>query len=609
MMTKIREKTHILLWILVFCFIALIVIEWGANYSDIARTKRGIIGKVNGEDVRYADFQTVYYNQIQQMQQQKNESLSESEMEQVSDQIWGQITEEMLLRDFIKDNAIAVGDSEVVFHLRNNPPDFLRQSPSFQTDGQFDQNKYLQALNNPAFAKEWASIENILRVQLPLVKLQGLISSSVRVSESELRQEYTRRNLKLSGKIIYFSPADFPIESITVGDDEIKSYYDAHIDDYKEQEKTKLVYVTFGDAPTKDDSAEVFARIEDVRKQALEGKDFAELAKVYSSEPGAANTGGSLGWFTRGRMVQEFEDACFKAKTGEIVGPVETQFGYHIIKIEETKFKNNSKDKSQDSVKASHVLIRMEPSQTTVETARENANAFYDVAKEAGFDVALEKFAGKFELKPDTTVDIVNNDVGMIAGFPDRLRSVVRFVFSNDVGTATRPFKTNLGFTIFKSISRTQKGIQPLESVREKVKNAVIEEKRKDLAFKKAQDYRAKARSIDEVRLVDTSITIRDLSNFTLSSSIPGVGRDTKINGVLFQLPVGTFADAIKGNRGAYLVQIQQRDEFKESVYQEARRNLKTQLLNTKQQRAYRDWLETTKKVMEIEDFRADFNL
>ena len=139
MMTKIREKTHILLYVLIFCFIALIVIEWGANYSDTARAQRGVIGKIDGDDVRYADFQTVYFSQIQQMQQQKDgETLSESEMEMISDQIWNQMVEETLLRNFIKKNEITVGDSEVVFHLRNNPPDFLKQSPSFQTDGNFD---------------------------------------------------------------------------------------------------------------------------------------------------------------------------------------------------------------------------------------------------------------------------------------------------------------------------------------------------------------------------------------------------------------------------------------------------------------------------------------
>lgn len=226
MMTKIREKTHILLYVLIFCFIALIVIEWGANYSDTARSKRGIIGKIGGDDVRYADFQTVYFSQIQQMQQKKDgETLTEAEMQMVSDQIWNQMVEETLLRNFIRKNEVTVGDSEVVFHLRNNPPDFLKQSPSFQTDGKFDVNKYVQALNNPAYAKEWAQIENILRMQLPYTKLQNMIALSSRVSESELRQEYARRNLKVNGQLIFFSPSEFSSAAIDISEDEIKTSF------------------------------------------------------------------------------------------------------------------------------------------------------------------------------------------------------------------------------------------------------------------------------------------------------------------------------------------------------------------------------------------------
>ena len=613
MMTKIREKTHILLYVLIFCFIALIVIEWGANYSDTARAQRGVIGKIDGDDVRYADFQTVYFSQIQQMQQQKDgETLSESEMEMISDQIWNQMVEETLLRNFIKKNEITVGDSEVVFHLRNNPPDFLKQSPSFQTDGNFDINKYVQALNNPAYAKEWAQIENILRTQLPYSKLQRMITVSSRVTDAELRQEYSRRNLKVNGQLIFFSPSEFSTNSIPVTDEELKTYYEGHIDEYKEPEKARLVFVNFSDAATPEDSAEVFARLDDIRKQINEGKDFTDLAKTYSMEPGAAKSGGELGWFTRGRMVKEFEDACFGAKAGDIVGPVMTQFGYHIIKIEETKFKNKKKNTEadqQDSVKAAHILIKMEASPTSIETFRENANGFYELAKDKGFEQAMEKYGSKFSLKIDTTAEMVSNEFGMVAGFPDRMKNIVRFAFSDDIGSIAKPHRTSTGFTIFKILSRTKAETRSLEAVNERVRNAVLDEKRKELAFAKAQEFRSKMSTLADVRKIDTTFYIRDLNNFTINSSIPGVGRDAKLAGALFQTPLSILSEPIKGTRGAYLVQLFTRDEFSETKYQAARDELKKHIINAKQQRVYRDWLEAYRKGVTIEDFRADFNL
>jgi len=68
------------------------------------------------------------------------------------------------------------------------------------------------------------------------------------------------------------------------------------------------------------------------------GKDFGEMAREKSLCP-SKKKGGNLGWFGRGRMIKEFENACFNAKKGDIIGPVKTQFGYHIIKIEDVQWK------------------------------------------------------------------------------------------------------------------------------------------------------------------------------------------------------------------------------------------------------------------------------
>ena len=139
-----------------------------------------------------------------------------------------------------------------------------------------------------------------------------------------LAQEYMKVNISDKAK---------------VSDKEIKDYYEKHKSEFMQPEQVRarhiLIKVPAGADKTK--LAEAKKKALDIRAKLIKGESFAKLAQKYSDDPGSKARGGDLGYFSKGRMVPEFEKAAFALKKGEISKPVKTTFGYHIIKVEDKK--------------------------------------------------------------------------------------------------------------------------------------------------------------------------------------------------------------------------------------------------------------------------------
>jgi peptidyl-prolyl cis-trans isomerase C len=129
------------------------------------------------------------------------------------------------------------------------------------------------------------------------------------------------------------------LSKVTVSDKEAKAYYDKNTDLFKtpEQVKARHILVQVAKEATEEDKKKLKEKAEDLLKKVQAGGDFAKLAEENSDDPGTKTKGGDLGFFSKGAMVPAFEQAAFALKPGEVSGVVESDFGYHIIKVDEKK--------------------------------------------------------------------------------------------------------------------------------------------------------------------------------------------------------------------------------------------------------------------------------
>jgi peptidyl-prolyl cis-trans isomerase C len=112
-----------------------------------------------------------------------------------------------------------------------------------------------------------------------------------------------------------------------VSDTEAKKFYEAQVSQLKPQEEIKARHIL---VESKEKAVEIFEKI-------AHGAEFAQMAKEFSKDPGTKDEGGDLGFFGRGQMVPQFEEAAFKLASGDVSQPVETQFGWHLIRIDERR--------------------------------------------------------------------------------------------------------------------------------------------------------------------------------------------------------------------------------------------------------------------------------
>jgi peptidyl-prolyl cis-trans isomerase D len=345
------------------------------------------------------------------------------------------------------------------------------------------------------------------------------------------------------------------------------------------------------------------SEFDEIRERLFNGEDFNELADEYSEDPAVKTNRGQYDFFERGAMVKEFEEASFNGKIGTLVGPVKTQFGQHLIKIEDKRVENG-----KEQVKVSHILLKIAAGPSTRER-QESAGAFF--AEDARMD-GFQEVAARENLEVKET-SYIEEDNQFVPGF-GRNFQIYDFAFRNVIGSVSNLIETETGFYIFFLDEIRESGPRPIEEVRNIIESRLKTEKRKDQAKDFAvtiQEMIDQNKSFAEIVQQDEAKIMRfdSTADFTIKGSPRGIGLNNLFNATAFALESNQSSNMVETNRGIYWQQLLAKTEFDSTQFASRKEVIRSQLITRKRNQAFTSWFEYLKENADIEDNRKFFNL
>tara|TARA_Y100000591_G_scaffold115207_1_gene98464 strand:- start:1302 stop:3137 length:1836 start_codon:yes stop_codon:yes gene_type:complete len=605
LMTSMRERMHVVLWALLALFLLSMTVGGlvgGANIIDqlIGNTNpQTTIAKINGEIVSPAQFNSLVNQQLTSLKS-NGQSVNDFQINQARNRAWDNMLQDILVTQEVKKLGIKASNDEVMYHLENQPPLFLQQNPTFQTEGKFDLEKYLNALANPA-GDEWVPIEQFMKnTYIPNFKLQKLIDEGIVISENEVETEFKNKNLDYTLTALHITSALVSRENSEPTQDEIIDKYDKiKSDEFSHNELRNLSYVSWKKEPSKQDSIDAKSLANELIQKANSGEEFTSLANQFTMDPSNQGTkGGDLGWFKKGRMVKPFEEAAFQARKNQIIGPVLSRFGYHVIHVRDKRIDN----KGDNEILASHILIKIEISPSTLSSLRRSATLFsYDAQDNGFFSAAADYNMNISKLDKISADDLTVKGLGY-------LRSAVRFAFNNKINTVSEILENNQYFVLCTLDSIIPKGFKAIDEVEAQI-------------ISKIKNEKAKMATLDEANklLIDISSGAKKLSDLVkskegldgfiketkkLSEGFTSIGRSNYLTGAVSVSPIGKIIGPIDTNQGYAIIQIHSKSEFDSTAFAAQKDQIQKNLFSKKQNQYFQAWISNLKDKAKIIDNR-----
>jgi peptidyl-prolyl cis-trans isomerase D len=624
MLDFMRRQQKNLRWIwvvLIFIFSAsLVTLYMGFGDMPVAGVVADDVAEVGDETISAREFEVAYRNYLSQMQQQ------------MTPEILRAFRFDRQILDFLITSKVVAAEAKRL-GLDVAPTELERvilANPVFLENGKFiGVERYRTLLQNNNLTVE--EFENGIRTQLLNNKLRDFVSAGVTMADSEVEQEYRRRNEKAKLDYFVISPTDLESKitltdqeqldffeknkgrynqperrqakyvvvdtlkyrrTVTATDQELQDYFTQHQEEYRLPEQVTAQHILFKTAGmTEEQIAPIREKARGVLERVKKGEDFAALAKQFSEDNTASN-GGDLGTFGRGMMVPEFEQVAFGLGPGATSELVQTQFGIHIIKVN-SKQESRLRDFNELKEAIRSIVLGQKADQQALQAAQQVAA---ELGSNNDTNAAAQKFGAEAGETPFVDATAQVPEIGAAQDFTTRLFTMSK----GEVGT---PIKVTRGYVvpILNEIQapRPSNFGEAASLVATDAKSEKAQQMATDLANRIQEEFKAGRDLNTMARAVGATVKTSEL--ITRGGAIPEFGAIGDQEKDIFSLPIGKLGTPSTIGGKTLVYSVKERQDINPEEMKNSIATLRGELLSSKREQYFNAYIQERKKKMEAD--------
>ncbi len=607
-----KQRLKLVLW-LVIISLGLGMLVLFVPRSDIeTQSFDSSVATVAGEPVSVREFADAYSRTIKNYTNNGRNRIDPEMLKQlgIGRQVLQSLIQERVVTYSAKQLGLAVTSDEVRRAIESNPN--LRTQSGFIGPEAY---KQLRAANNI----DYVQFEEEQQTMLLARKLMNLLTDSISVPDSQLRELFLRQNQDAVAQYVVFDK-EAAKKRINPTEAELRTYFDANKDKYHIKEERRVQYLLLPiadvaatikvtepeiddawsqadhsekvtasrilfkvDDPSKD--AEVKAKAEPILKRAKAGEDFAALAKKYSEDTVTAPKGGSLGQISNGQNGKAFDDAAFALKPEEISNLVRTDLGYEIIKVTAREVPTKESERP--------TLIHEIQVQKATEIVKQKANDAQQAAQKQSDLAAVAKNLGIPAQVKETGFLSQSSDAFASGVSQEFLDETFRMKNINSVGNAVQ---VPAGYAIPKLLQVNPARPADFKEVQEAVKKDYLDSKAAELIQADAKKLAEEAKKAGDLAKAaqKAGLQVKTTVSFKRDTApSPEIGMSPEFTAAAFKLEAGGISDPVTvgGGKQVAVLELKSKSAFNEAEYLKQKPVLRDQALATARQAYFEEYL------------------